>query len=152
MSKITDGEKLLAEKNKKEAEQKPTISYYWKEKNNPAKKKMAAKTTAKNKKRTVAKKRTTAKNPAEPTDTQTEKVFTYWRKPKNFRSREWLEKELGQLRLFNYNTGKINYNPAQLRIETLPGGKFGVYLKSQLLRQSKVKSDMQSYLNALKNR
>ncbi len=83
-------------------------------------------------------------NPAEPTGTATERVDRYYRTPKFKKGREWLERELGQMRLFEYN-------PADLKVLKV-GDKWGVLLNSQVLKTYAKKTDATKHVNALKNR
>lgn len=76
---------------------------------------------------------TVTQNPPEPSGTATEKVFTYFRTPKHYKGREWLEKELGQIRLFEYNPPQDHPSSPAITV-TGVGDKVGVFLQSQLLK------------------
>lgn len=82
-------------------------------------------------------------NPSEPDGAATEKVVTYFRKPRFARGRAWLEEHLGQQRLFNYN-------PSGLYLESLKNGKYGVFFNAQLLKQFTSKASAAKYLASLK--
>jgi hypothetical protein len=90
---------------------------------------------------TAAKKKT---NPTEPTGAATEKVYTYFRTPRFKKGREWLERELGQIRLFEYN-------PAKLKVEKV-GAKYGLFLNNQLIGGLTTKAKATKRLKTLKNR
>lgn len=83
-------------------------------------------------------------NPSEPTGVATERVDRYYRTPRFKKGREWLERELGQMRLFEYN-------PAHLSVEKV-GTKYGVLLNSQILKRFDKKADATKYVNSLKER
>jgi hypothetical protein len=84
------------------------------------------------------------RNPSEPEGTATERVVTYYRTPKYRKGREWLERELGQMRLFEYN-------PAHLKVEKI-GAKYGVLLNSQVLRRDLTKPQATQIVKELKTR
>jgi hypothetical protein len=83
-------------------------------------------------------------NPADPTGTATERVTTYWRTPRFKRGRQWLEDNLGQMRLFNYNPSKVSVQKI--------GKQFGVMIDSQLYKLFNAKTDATNFVQSLKTR
>lgn len=86
----------------------------------------------------------TRKNPSQPEGTATERVVTYYRTPKYSKGREWLERELGQMRLFEYN-------PATVKVLKV-GEDWGVFINSQLFGKPTTKAKANQIVSELKAR
>jgi hypothetical protein len=90
------------------------------------------------------------KNASGPNGTQTELVTRYFREPQFKKGREWLEQNIGQQRLFQYNPSpKWESN---VTVSAAGKGKFGVFVKNQLVKQFNSTATANAYKRSLEKR